>query len=252
MNTLPFLYGIKHSGFLDNYKFMLDYPAICAKKLIDNEVDIALIPVASIPKVNSPKIISDYCIGSFKEVKSVLLLSDVPLEKIKTILLDYQSQTSIHLVQLLALKYWHINPKWTPAEKDFENTISGETAGVVIGDRTFALHNKHPYVYDLSLEWYKFTGFPFVFAAWVANKNIPSAFIEKLNKALEYGVKHLDEVVVEFKLLKPDTDVDLYDYLKNNLDYRFDEDKRKSLDLFYKYLAEMKLINKEDTERIRF
>lgn len=252
LNTLPFLYGIKNSGLLKDFVFQLEYPSISAKKLIDNEVDIALIPVAAIPKVKQVQLISDFCIGAYKEVKSVLLLSDVPLEKIKSILLDYQSQTSIHLVQILAGKFWNISPEWINAKKDFENTITGQTAGVVIGDRTFSLYKKHPFVYDLSLEWFKFTGLPFVFATWVSNKNIPAEFKEQFNQALRFGIQHINEVVDDFNRQNPDSEIDLYDYLKNNLSFQFDDEKKKSLMQFYQYLAEMQLINEEELKRIQF
>src|SRR6185369_11597556 len=113
-------------------------------------------------------IISDYCIGADGDVGSVLLLSDVPMSEIKNVLLDYQSRTSVTLAQVLADKYWRIKPRWTDAKENYERDIKGTTAGVVIGDRTFALKNKFKYTYDLSGEWKIFTGLPFVFACWVA------------------------------------------------------------------------------------
>jgi chorismate dehydratase len=250
LNTLPFLYGIKNSNLLSNYIFELEYPAISAQKLIDNEVDIALIPVAAIPLVNRPFFIADYCIGAFNQVKSVLLLSDVPLKEIKSILLDYQSRTSVNLVQVLAKKYWNIEPKWIKAEKGFENNISDNTAGVIIGDRTFSLNKKYRYVYDLSAEWYKFTSLPFVFAAWVANKEIPSAFIEQFNSALKFGIEHIQDVANEYHLENPASEIDLYAYLTENISFNFDQEKKNSLRLFYQYLSEMQLIPENSDKKI--
>jgi len=242
LNTLPFLYGIKNSGILENIKFELDYPSICAQKLIENKVDIALIPVAAIPMVKNPGFISDFCIGASKEVKSVLLLSDVPLDKIKSVLLDYQSRTSVNLVKVLANKWWNINPEWIPAEKDFITGIEGSTAGVLIGDRTFLLQKKYKYVYDLSLEWHKLTKLPFVFATWVSNKEINPGFVNDFNRALKFGIEHIVEVVEEFENESPNSGIDLYYYLTENISFDFDSDKKKSLKLFYKYLTDLQLI----------
>jgi chorismate dehydratase len=242
LNTLPFLYGINHSNLLSDFEFELDYPAISAQKVIENKVDIALIPVAAIPLVKQVHFISDYCIGAHHEVKSVLLLSDVPLSRIKSVLLDYQSRTSVNLVKVLANKYWNISPEWIPAKVGFENNISGNTAGVVIGDRTFSLYHDHPYVYDLSSEWYKLTNMPFVFATWVSNKKISSEFIERFNEALKFGISHIQEVTEDYYRNNPNSGIDLYAYYTKNISYNFDPEKKKALMLFYQYLLELLLI----------
>jgi chorismate dehydratase len=242
LNTLPFLYGIEHSKLLNNIEFSLDYPAICAKKLIDNQVDISLIPVASTPFVKNAYFISDYCIGAHNEVKSVLLLSETPLSQIKTVLLDYQSSTSVNLVRVLAARYWKISPEWIKAEKGFENSISGSTAAIVIGDRTFSLINQYKYVYDLSAEWYKFTRMPFVFATWAANKKIPTEFLDQFNHALKFGISHLKEVADKYHKENTNSKIDLYTYLADNISFLFNHEKKESLKLFYNYLFELQLI----------
>ena len=49
LNTIPFIYGLKQSELIDNIDLRLDYPSVCADKLINNEVDLALVPVVVIP-----------------------------------------------------------------------------------------------------------------------------------------------------------------------------------------------------------
>jgi len=203
LNTLPFLYGLNHSKVLDNFIFELDIPSMCANKLIENQVDIALMPVAGIPFVKTPYFISNYCLGSFKEVKTVLLFSDVPLEQIESVYLDYQSRTSVNLVQILAREHWQINPKWINAHEGFENNIEGTKAGVVIGDRTFSIKKEFKFVYDLSLEWFNLTGLPFVFAAWVANKTIHAGFIDQFNQSLKFGLDNFDLVIEQYHVNFP-------------------------------------------------
>jgi chorismate dehydratase len=139
LNSLPFVYGLTHSSLINECDISLDIPSVCAEKLINGTVDIGLIPVAAIPQVPNATIISDYCIGANGEVKTVCLFSEVPLNEIKTILLDYQSRTSVLLVKILAKEFWKINPEFINAEAGFEQKIKGTTAGVVIGDRTFEL-----------------------------------------------------------------------------------------------------------------
>ena len=114
LNTLPFIYGLKHSRLIDTIDLDLDYPAACAKKLINGDVDLALVPVVVIPSLKEAHIISDYCIGANGSVDTVCLYSDVPIDRIVNIFLDYQSQTSVALLKILLKEYWKLAP-------DFKN-----------------------------------------------------------------------------------------------------------------------------------
>ena len=60
LNTIPFIHGLKQSELINTIDLQLDYPSICADKLIDGIVDLALVPVVVIPKLKHPYIISDY------------------------------------------------------------------------------------------------------------------------------------------------------------------------------------------------
>lgn len=236
-NTLPFLYGLKHSPIINDIDLSLDIPSKCAEKLLTNQVDIGLVPVAILPQLKEYHIITDFCIGATKKVNSVVLYSDVPLNEIETILLDYQSKTSINLVQILAKQYWKISPKFENATVGFEKNIGGTIAGVIIGDRTFDLPKTFTYQYDLAEEWIKFTQLPFAFACWVSNKKMPEEFVQKLNTALKFGVENISQSVN----LSTNQSIDknkLENYLSNDISYHLDQDKRKSIDVFLSFLAE--------------
>jgi len=239
LNTLPFLYGIKNSGLAEKTVFEQDIPSICASKLLNNEVDIALVPIAVIPLMKESYIISDYCIGASGKVKTVLLLSDVPLNEIKSIYLDYQSKTSVNLIRILAKKYWKINPDWENTVKGYENKIKGRNAGLIIGDRTFHLEKKYKYVYDLAEEWEKFSQLPFVFAAWVSNKPVDKEFIKEFNKALLFGLENIEQVVLEFYSAFPGCKIDMHKYFTQYISYKLDNNKKQAMELFFKELNEI-------------
>jgi chorismate dehydratase len=237
LNSKLFIYGLQHADIKNEIELQLDIPSVCAEKLEEDSVDIGLVPVAILPELEEYHIISEYCIGADGEVGSVLLLSDVPMNEIKTVLLDHQSRTSVILVQVLAQKFWKIKPQWTDAADNYETMIKGNTAGVVIGDRTFSLKNKFKHVVDLSVEWKKFTQLPFVFACWVSNKKLPEDFIQRFNSALALGLANKQEVIREqkelFKLL------DIKDYFENKISFSFDKTKKESLELFLGYVREL-------------
>ena len=228
-NTTPFLYGLKHKPLKTNCIFEYDIPSVCAQKLKNKQVDIGLVPVAILPELENYHIISDYCIGAVGAVDSVKLFAQKPLEELTHVLLDYQSKTSITLVQVLNRHFWKKNIEFISADEGFEKQITGTTGAVIIGDRTFGL-KEHPYQYDLALEWQNYTNLPFVFACWVSNQKIEDHFIEDFNSVLKYGVDHIKEAVAE----KPNNTkgFDAYDYLKNKISYNLDDNKKKALSKF--------------------
>lgn len=233
LNTKPLIYGFAGSELMNEMELLQDFPARVAQQLIDGAVDVALVPVAVIPQIPGAEIISDFCIGASQPVASVCLFSEVPLEKITSVYLDYQSRTSVALLQLLLREKWKLQPELIPAEPGFEKSITGSRAGLVIGDRAFEQLQHAPYVYDLAEHWQEWTGLPFVFAAWVANKPLPSSFKTAFNQATGKGLQHLDEIIREVNYHT----YDLHTYYTQNIDYILDEPKRKGLALFLQKIA---------------
>ena len=209
-----------------------DYPARIAQMLLNNEIDVGLVPVAIIPQMQEHFIITDYCIGAEGAVGSVCLFSEVPLEKIEKVLLDYQSRTSVALVKVLIKNYWNISPVLENASEDFREHIQGTTAAVVIGDRAFEQRRQSTYIYDLAETWKTFTGLPFVFAAWIANKKLPAEFIELFNLANKTGLQSIDKVVAE----NPYAFYDLDFYYHHNISYQLTTEKLKGLQKFLSFL----------------
>lgn len=237
LNSKPFIYGLERSDILKEIQLSIDSPAKCARKLLNNEVDIGLVPVAILPKLSNYEIISDYCIGAIGPVTSVKLYSQTPLKDIKSILLDYQSYTSVALTQILAKYFWHIDPQWIQVEEGFEQEISGTVAGVVIGDRTFELNDKFGYQYDLPEEWRLFTGLPFVFACWVTTKKLPIDFINRFNNALTKGIEAISVLSEEIRKAGK-YNIDVQKYLSQNISYKLDGEKHQGLELFLNYLSQ--------------
>jgi chorismate dehydratase len=228
LNTKPLIYGFENGDMQGQVELIFDYPAKIAAMLLNDEVDVGLIPVAVMPKLREYYIISDYCIGASQPVASVCLFSDVPLNEINEIMLDYQSRTSAALLKVLLKEHWKISPTLTDTKEGYQELIKSTTAGLVIGDRALQQRKKSRYVYDLAEAWQQMTGLPFVFAAWVANKKLPEPVIHDFNKATGRGLEHIEEIVAQNHF----PDYDLHNYYTKNIDYRLDDDKKKALELF--------------------
>ena len=232
------LYGIKRSpNLLSQIILTEDYPRKIGKMLVNNEVDMGLIPVAFIPQIPHWQIVSDYCIGSVGRVETVSLFSDVPVEEIEKVMLDYQSFSSVNLCKILFKNFWKKEVTFEDADENYISKIEGTTAGLIIGDRVFEQKQAVPtqkFVYDLAEEWTRFTGLPFMMAAWIANKPLPQAFIQDFNEANKTGLDNIDAVVAE----NPYEYYNLKKYFEEDISYEITDDKKQALDLFLKLMKE--------------
>ena len=226
-NTKPFVYGLQHSGILEKIELNFDVPSECAQKLIEDKVDIGIVPVAALLSIPNYQIVADYCIGAEGKVDSVFIFSEKPINEVKTLKLDPQSRTSNNLAKVLLKNYWKSAPLIVEEHAD---------AFVEIGDRTFGKKSKFPFVYDLAEEWKEFSGLPFVFAVWASNKPVSTEFVKEFNAALKLGLDHREDVIAE---LVPREDFDFHDYLMNKLNYNLDDKKRLAID---KYLELVKAL----------
>lgn len=228
LNTKPLIYGFEQGMMKEEIDLSFEYPSLLAEKLLSNSIDIGLVPVAVIPSLPEYHIVSDYGIACDGEVASVCLFSDVPLEEITSIMLDYQSRTSVALLKVLLREYWNISPELLPAKTGFEEKIKGPVAGLMIGDRAFSQRLKSPYIYDLGLAWKDLTGLPFVFAAWVSNRPMSTAFIQKFQVANEQGLQELDKVLAANR----EPLFDLHHYYTHNIKYRMTPEMREAMQVF--------------------
>ncbi len=238
INSIPFVQGIQQSGMLtEKDKLFMDNPADCAHRLINHEVDIGLVPVAVIPEIKNANIVSDYCIGAARTSLSVLLLSPVPVSEIETVFLDQESRTSAMLLKILFRYYWKKNVVFSP----LNGSPDPDKPSLLIGDKTFVYQAQYPCHYDLSEVWNEMTGMPFVFACWVANKELPEKQIKLFNDALAYGVSHIEEMLEQDKS-HDEVFIDKLAYLTNHISFIFDEQKKEAMRLFLEYMKKEQVL----------
>lgn len=233
LNTKPLVYGFEKGMMSDEIELINDYPSKIAEKLLNGQIDIGLVPVAIIPTLKDHYIVSKYGIGAEDEVASVCLFSDVPLTDIKTILLDYQSRTSVALLKILLSQHWKISPELKQGNEKYEEQILDNTAGLVIGDRAFRQRLKSKYIYDLGKAWKEMTGLPFLFAAWVSNKKMDEGFKERFDQANIFGLEHINQVIEN----NPYEFYDLGTYYSKNIRYEIDKAKLDGMEKFLELIS---------------
>ncbi len=224
------LYGLENGAIRDEIELVLDYPANLVNALKNDQIDIGLIPVAALLDLDSYQIVSDYCIGTEGEVASVCVFSEVPMEQIDTVILDYQSRTSILLCKLLFEQYWKKPVHFIEAQDEsYIEKIKGNVAGLVIGDRALKSRSKFEYSYDLGLGWKEMTGLPFVFAVWVSLNPLNEEFLQSFNLANQEGLAHLQEVASQAYFLE----YDVAYYFTHNISYLLSNEYKQAMELFF-------------------
>ncbi|MDF1698513.1 MAG: menaquinone biosynthesis protein [Saprospiraceae bacterium] len=231
-NTLPFLFGLEKSN---QFNLILDIPSKCIEYYINGEADIALVPVATLLERNDYKIISKYCIGCSGEVGTVCVFSNSPISEVTKIYLDQDSRTSQKLVEVLCKRHWFINPKLEECNVRNINSsdLNPDEGVLMIGDKVFSADKSFNYSYDLGAEWNTHSGLPFTFAVWIAREDVNDDVIATLNLEIGKGVNNMEKVLKQNKSLA--TKIKLDEYFKKYIDYRFDTEKQKALQLFFDY-----------------
>jgi chorismate dehydratase len=231
LNTIPFLYGLRHSDEL-RADLLLSPPSGCTAAFNERRADIALVPVGGLKslKDNDFDIVTSWCIGADGPVRTVVLASNEPLRNIKRVWLDSHSNTSVALARYLAAHHWKISPEWVDLT-DYSRLDHPEPgdAFVIIGDKVFEQEGRFAHTWDMAEEWQKYEKLPFVFAVWVARKNVAPEVIDALERALTTGVERVYESILESEYAdRPYA----YEYLTRNIDYFFDDPKRQALKKF--------------------
>ena len=237
LNTIPFIYGLRHHANL-GAELLLAPPSLCYQNFVEGKADIALMPVAMVPLLADAEIVTDYCIGAVGKVRTVVVMSNSPIEKVTRIYLDAHSKTSVQLCGYLAKKLWHIEPEWIALEdySQLDHAEEGD-AFLLIGDKVFDHEGEFAYTYDLAEEWQKATKMPFTFAVWVARKGLSYEVRDELQAAFTYGVEHIYEAILESDYADKEY---AYEYLTKNIDFLFDVQKHNALKKFWDFGLKVK------------
>lgn len=149
--------------------------------------------------------------------------------------MDGDSRTSQLLTRVLCRDYWHISPEFVQFDYESEG-IDSSNSYLLIGDKALTESGRFAYTYDLAREWIDFTGKPFVFACWTANKPLGKDFVKKFNEALHYGIDHISDAIKKHCHQFPEEYAE--NYLKSNISFELDSDKRAGLTEFWKVALE--------------
>src|SRR5208282_5827472 len=242
LNSVPLIWGMLHGSQKGKHELEFATPAHCADAVREGEADVGIIPAIEYHRIDHLQIISGIAIASKARVRSVLLLSRVPIEKIQSVAVDTSSRTSAAFLRILLGTFYSLEADFIPFPPHPAEMLAVADSALVIGDPALTYHGSAK-VYDLAAEWRKFTGLPFVFAFWAGRPEAGLAeFARDFQESRDQGLRHLDAIASEWapRLQLAESEVKLY--LAENINYDLDEENLEGLRLFYRLAAEEGLI----------
>jgi chorismate dehydratase len=246
LNTAPLVWGMLKGEQQGKYDLSFTTPAFCADAVRQKTVEIGIIPSIEYQRLEKAQILAGISIAAKNEVKSVLLLSKVPISKIQTVAVDNSSRTSAALLRIMMRKFYSRFITASQFSPKPDEMLKKSDAALIIGDPALTYTGQVQEVYDLGEEWKKNTGLPFVFALWVGYEDARLArFRKDFEDSRDYGLAHIDEIAAEYAPKMGMKPAAVKIYLTQNIDYSLDEDNRKGLRLFYKLARETGIIAME-------
>jgi predicted solute-binding protein len=225
LNSRPLLAGLE-AAIAAPFRYALETgsPSVCARRLAGGEAAAALVPVAALPALVGVETVPGLGIACRREATSVLLVSKVPPEGIRTLVADAASRTSVTLARLLLAERWGCRPRLIGASSPLGALGTRADAAVVIGDPALLLHGGTGLLeIDLGAAWVEWTGRPFVFAVWAIRRGAPAGLPELLERSLDWAESRWDELLPGWAAAHRVATPTATRYLRETLHFRLGE-----------------------------
>jgi chorismate dehydratase len=251
LNTAPLMWDFEHAEAGRDFDISYTLPSACARALEAGTADIGIIPAAAYAQVPGLMVLPGVAIASRRPVRSILIVSRVPVDQVRTVALDTSSMTSVALTKILFEKWLGGGRKFSPMEPDIDKMLAIHDAALVIGDPALQIDRSRYVTLDLAEEWIRHTGKPFVFAFWAVRQpalqedssreatspDLAAIFQQSRDHGLEPA--NLDRITREWAPRLGLTESDVHSYLTENIYYHLDAPCLEGLQLFYRYAAEI-------------
>lgn len=241
------MWDFEHGEAGRQFEISYTLPSGCARALAEGTADIGIIPAAAYTQIPGLQILPDIAIASRRAVRSILLVSKVPLAQVRTIALDTSSMTSVALTKVLFEKWLGGGRTFTAMEPNLEQMLAQCDAGLLIGDPALQVDRSHYHTLDLAEEWIRYTGKPFVFAFWaVRGEALPEAdpaldLAAVFRDSRDHGLEsqNLEEIAEVWAPRLQLSETGVREYLTESIHYQLDAACLEGLRLFYQYAAEI-------------
>jgi len=281
LNTTPLVWSFTHGPLKGKYDLSFTVPSVCAEALRTNAADIAIIPAIEYQRIDDLVILPDLAIASKTRVRSLLLVSKLPLEKARRIALDSSSRSTQALTKILCQQKWKIAPEFVEMPPDLPNMLLRADAALLIGDPALRLSlatesgtrrgeageqicsaasanlaalpgsqataildpDTTLHIYDVVEQWRRLTSLPAVLAVWAARRKVASPeVIADFQSSRNYGLRRLTEISTQAAADLNLPANKLQRYLSENINFTLDEENLRGLTAFFQAAADQNLI----------
>lgn len=247
LNTAPLMWDFEHGDSGRDFDISYTLPSGCARALEEGTADIGIIPAAAYAQIPGLQVLPDVAIASRRAVRSILLVSKVPIEEVRTVALDTSSMTSVALTKILFEKWLGGGRSFTPMAPDIDAMLAEHDAGLVIGDPALKIDRSRYRTLDLAEEWIRHTGKPFVFAFWAVRSDALGETAPSIDLAAvfrnsrDHGLEpsSLNQIAHEWAPRLDISEVEVRSYLTENIHYQLDAGCVEGLQMFYRYATEI-------------
>ena len=252
INCYP-VYGAIDRGVVNLDAELVDgVPTDLNRRMSTGSLDISVVSAVEYARDSARYLLlPDLAISCDGPVRSVMLFSRRPAGELgsRNVLVSRSSMTSVALLELLFENVWHASPRFVPGNAEVRDVIESDDettdARLVIGDAALVLGNnqrdRYPYVYDLGEMWKQWTGQPFVFAVWVAQRTTDVRQALNAHAGLiasrDWGLGHLPELADQAHAATGVSRTVCEEYL-SGLDYGLSYPHLAGLTEFYRRLVE--------------
>ena len=268
LNTAPLVWGFTDGPLTGKYDLSFAVPSQCAEDLRAGRADVGIIPSIEYQRMQDVVALPGMAIASKNEVRSLLVLSKVPIEMAGSLALDTNSRSTVGLARILSRRHWNIEPEFIDMPPDPEKMLAQADAALLIGDPALRVRlqvdalqaktpgtsgccccgdgeDEHPvkgietlFVYDMAQQWREMTGLPAVLAIWVARKGvITPEMAADFQASRDYGLAHIGDIAegAALKLKLPPRELERY--LTENINFSLDEENLAGLRRYYEECA---------------
>ena len=261
-NTAPLIWSFLYGTNRGKFELILDNaPARSAELLHQNRIDAALVPVIEYQRIENVLLVPKVCVGARERVRSVCLVTKgEDLKDVKSVALDISSKTSVALTRIIFREFLGIEPVYKTADPNLTEMLADSDCALLIGDPALMIPDfgleisdlttdHRPQTadrirkFDLAETWKSFTGFGFVFAMWMANKDKAEAARQiDFAAARDEGLAHLDEIISNYETEITLPREDFKKYLSENISYSVDDSMQQGLALYFDLAHKHRLI----------
>lgn len=248
LNTAPLLWDFEHDGRRPEFHLEYTVPSACAEQLRAGAADIGIIPVAAYHAIPDLVVIPEVAIATKGAVRSIVLVSKVPLGEVRTVAADTSSRTSVLLARLLFRKWQGGDREFIPTAPNLDAMLARCDAALLIGDPALTVSRSQYLVYDLAEEWHRRTAKPFVFAFWALRREAlaqaPAELARIFQQSRDHGLEpaNLAKLGREWAPRVGLPEAEVVRYLTENIDYSLDAQNLEALEFFFRAAEECGLL----------